>query len=701
MKKTLILFVSIIALMLSCSENEDVFVPSDYFNEAGLVVSFDNEQFNRPVVYLGGMGKSDESWISARAAGLKTENPAAAEVIILNNSVIDANLDILKEAYDNGKIIIVGQPDLEKLKVLRDTLGWNFIMPRELPGSNCALGFCEQKTILLTPPYYIDENGEQIYQNKSVFESARALMQFIKGVRESNANASRSSVAAGGLDEKINTMTYDVPYSSYQDVVMRGRYLRIFKSANISYSVYPCYVPEGVNGNGDYYTIKAVATNYAPTMYEYAKPSDGGNPEVPVGNNAYAHYWPREYSYWGDCQFRGPYNTRMDVTVNSENASDLNFTTEGKPIPGTDIDTKDFSESKTISWEVGISGSISPKSKKGSLGFNAGVGGEKSSTVAYSMSDMKVVNNSSSSTVDYDYIYQNLPAVGDDFDNYESQMPSICKSTADFEMAWEWKSTVHKDNDGYVIPIVTNMKMDMSLWARDKDVGVWKNYMDNYSTSVKDVNTSLLELARVPVGCLKILNKAQSNEILYDIKVYDSVSGETVYEGTNNVGMNEYFEVLLPQKGHSYFVTMGVGKNSYDKVTYYSYDSEITLPLVLSESDSDKRILTFVESGGDFTSKSGHLRIVNQSSTNLVRNLKVYTVGGEEVYASKSSLGYGHSLDIYLSAGVEYYVTLDYGSASSSRKYKTQSNFELPFYTKDSDIITLIANDGGGDFVAY
>ena len=699
MKKTFIFFISIVVLMWSCSKDDDTTTPidpTDYFNEYGLNVSFDNEQFADNVAYLGGIDTENELWIRARAANLFANDPSSAKVLILGSSVIDENREILSEAYEDGKVIIVLRPNIEKIKVMRDTSKWNFILPRELPTSNCAIAFSKRRTMLLTPPVYINENGEHIYQNKSVFEAGRALMQFIKNVKNSNASGTRSSVAAGGLDEKINTMTYDSPYSCYRDVVICGRYLRVFVSNNISYSVYPCYVPEGVNGSGDYYVVKAVATNYAPTMYEYAN----GNPEVPVGNNPYAHYWPREYSYWGDCQFRGPYNTRLDVTISSENPSNMSFTAFGRPIPGTDINTQDFSESESFSWEVGLSGGYS-KEEKWNGGFNAGVGGETSSTVSYSMSDMKVVNNSGNSSVDYDFIYQNLPGKDDDFDDYESQMPSICKSTADFEMAWEWKSTVHKDNDGYIIPVVTNMTMGIALWARDKNGAVWSNYMDNYSFSRKDVNTTLLDLARVPVGCLKINNKAQTNEILYDIKVYDSVSGEAVYEGTNNVGMNEYFEVLLPQKNHSYFVSMEVGKNSYDKVTYYSYNSEITLPLALSGSDSDKRILNFVESGGDFTSKAGYLRVVNQSAVNLVRNLKVYTAAGEEVYASKSSLGYGHSLDIYLSAGVEYYVTMDFGSASSSKKYRTGSNFELPFYTKDSDIVTLIANDNGGDFIAY
>ena len=700
MKKSLLFLIGMIVLMGSCSTEEDVPTWSDHFQEAGLVVSFDDEQFSSPVAYLGGLYQADESWIRARAANVLTDSPAAAEVLILHSSAIDEHLDILREAYASGKTIIVGQPDIEKLKVMRDTLGWNFILPHELPSASCAIGFCKQSSILLTPPYYIDEDGDWALQDKSVFESARALMQFIQRVKEGRANLTRSSVACGGLDEKINTMTYDIPYSCYKDVSLRGRYLRIFKSANISYSVYPCYVPEGVRGNGDYYTVKAVATNFAPTMYEYAKPSEGGKPEVPVGNYPYAHYWPREYSYWGDCQFRGPYNTRMDVTIHAENPADMLFTTEGRPIPGTDIDTKHFTESSTFSWNVGVAGGFS-ESDGVSVGLNVGFGGSKTNTVSYSVSDLKVVNNSDNSTVDYDFIYQNLPEKDDDFDNYESQMPSICKSTADFEMAWEWTSTIHKDNDGYVIPLVTGMTMGVTLWARDKASGIWHNYMEDYSMSWKDTNTTLLELARVPVGCLRINNKAQTGEILYDIKVYDSATGEAVYEGTNNVGMNEYFEVLLPQKNHSYFVSMGVGKNSYDKVTFYSYDTEITLPLALSDTDSDKRILTFVESGGDFTSRAGYLRVVNQSAIGLVRNLKVYTAGGEEVYASKSSLGYGHSLDIYLSANTEYYATLDFGSASSSRRYKTASNFKLPFYTKDSDIITLIANDNGGDFVEY
>ena len=440
MKKTLTLFISIIVLMWSCSKSNDISTPADYFNEYGLNVCFDDEQFQDHVAYLGGMDEEDEPWIRARAANMLADSPSSAKVLILKSSSIDENRDILSEAYEDGKVIIILKPDIEKMKVMRDTSSWNFILPHDLPASNCAIAFSKRRTMLLTPPVYINENGERIYQNKSVFEAARALMQFIKRVKEGSVSDTKSSVAAGILDEKINTMTYESPYSCYMDIEIRGRYLRVFVSNNISYSVYPCYVPEGVNNSGDYYTVKAVATNYAPKMYEYANPSEGGNPEVPVGNNPYAHYWPRELSYWGDCQFRGPYNTRFDVTIGSKNASDMFFTSNGRPIPGTDIDTKNFSETETFSWNVGISGGISEVNGL-SAGFNAGIGGEKSNTVAYSMSDMKVVNNSDNSIVDYDFIYQNLPEYDDDFDNYESQMPSICKSTADFEMAWEWKST--------------------------------------------------------------------------------------------------------------------------------------------------------------------------------------------------------------------------------------------------------------------
>ena len=175
---------------------------TDYFNQAGLVIGFDGEQFQDQVAYLGGMDSEDELWIRARAANLLTDDPSSATVLVLHHSVVKANMDALLEAYEKGKAIIISQPDIEQLKVMRDTSGWNFILPRELPSSHCAIAFSKHRTMLLTPPVYINEDGEQIYQDRSVFEAARALLQFFKRVKEDSESLTKGSVAAGSLDER-------------------------------------------------------------------------------------------------------------------------------------------------------------------------------------------------------------------------------------------------------------------------------------------------------------------------------------------------------------------------------------------------------------------------------------------------------------------------------------------------------------------
>ena len=147
MKKAFIFLISIVTLMWSCSKNDDITTPTDYFDEEKLIVSFDKEQFEDNVAYLGGMDKEDESWIRARAANLLVDNPLSAKVLFLDNSLIDGNMDILSKAYENGKVIIIRNPDIEKMKVVRDTSGWNFILPRELPCSHCAIGFSKRHTI--------------------------------------------------------------------------------------------------------------------------------------------------------------------------------------------------------------------------------------------------------------------------------------------------------------------------------------------------------------------------------------------------------------------------------------------------------------------------------------------------------------------------------------------------------------------------
>jgi len=218
------------------------------------------------------------------------------------------------------------------------------------------------------------------------------------------------------------------------------------------------------------------------------------------------------------------------------------------------------------------------------------------------------------------------------------------------------------------------------------------------TTSWTDENFQL-EVARIPVGCLRIDNKCQSNQILFGIQISDNSSGEVVYTCANSISRDEHLEVLLPQKDRTYSISMNVGQSQSSTVPYYSFDSQIELPLLMDKAQ-DTRILTMVENGGDFTSRNAYLQVMNQSRTALVRNLRIFEADGTQVYSYPNSLGYNNVADIYLNADVEYYATMEYGSASSFKNYRSSSNFTLPFFSGDKDIRVLIASyPDGGDFV--
>jgi len=518
-------------------------------------------------------------------------------------------------------------------------------------------------------------------------------MDFIDDVLESRPDGTKSSVSARTLSDIANEQTHTFVRTEYWETHLRGRHLRVFTTSTVSYSVFPCYVPDGITNHGDHYVVKAVATNYCPKMYEY-KYEDG--PTKPY-QGMKAHYWAREYSYWGNCQFRGPYNTEMTVSSSVDIPTDMSFPTSGKPKPDSDISTTHHTESVTASWNVGLSGGWNSKDEF-SLGFNAGIGGSKTYSVSYDTKDLKVANESDSHSPSYKFIYQNLPKEDDDFDNYESKMPTISKSTASFDMSWQWVTSNPKaDYDKFVYTLSNEVGWNLSIWSRDRNGLIWSNYMYSFHRSSTLTNKEVMSVARVPIGCLRIENKCQNNQMLYGIFIKDETN-KTVYQSSNNLAQGEFLEVLLPQKNHMYSVNFNMGKSSASTIPYYSNDPKIVLPLLI-DSKSDKRVLNATENGGDFTTDAGMIRVVNQSFTNLVMNLTVCRKDGTVVLEYPNPVGCGVSADLYVTAGQEYYVTMDFGSESSSKPYKSASNFKVSSYKSETDIKILYAADNGGSFV--
>jgi len=694
--------------LFSCSKEDTTTetIREDYlgFKQEGLAPHFGTDQFNDAVFVLGGLKDRDKPWIRARAGKNLCTDVSAAKIIVLGNSIVDANVKLLASAYEEGKIVIVCNPDLDKLRKLRSTYGWHFIIPEEKPEYDFAIGFARHHSILLKAPVFIKgdvkagSGAEEVYENTSVFFSARALVQFIKQYKQHQSNQTKASINVTGLDEKINTLYYSVT-RDYSYCTTCRRNLKIFASFAINYSAYPCYLPEGVNNHGDYYQVKATFSNFAPTMYEYDT-----DPNVPVGKYTFAHYWPyndgaKEKSFTGDAYFLGPYNACLVFKCYSTSGQ-LKLTE--RPIPGTDISTVNYSESSTKSWNVGISGGYGQET--GATGsINVGFGGSKTNSVSYSMSDLRVVNNSDNNAVGYEFNYQNIPNVDSDFDSYleKSKMPAICRSTADFDMAWEWATITPKnDYDATVFDMQTEVKQSVCVMVRDKVSGSWTNYSTGSThtfTFTTSDSGSLLEVARIPVGCLRLDNKCSGNQLLYDITIVNE-SGETVLKTDNNLSPGEYYEVLLPRKNHTYSVYFNMGDGQSSAKPYYSIDSKIALPLL--DTQGNKRILSATETGGDFETNQAKIKVKNQSMTKLVRNLGVYKADDNTLVVKyPNSLGFFESAEMYVTAGVKYYIKMEFGSSSDFSTYRTGADFIPAPYHSDSDTKILYMTDEGGDFV--
>lgn len=692
--------------MAGCAKDVIPSSPGEHFTKQGLLPHFDQTLFDVEVAYLGGLNSVDETWVCARANKGMSSSPEAARIIIIGNDLVNGQEKVLKTAYESGKFIIVGNADADSLRSYRERFGWQFCIPAEKPEGRFAYGIAKNHSFLLPSPFHKTEDGKVLIDaDASPFQAMRGMISFINSYFKGK-NQTKSSVDAGDLN--IPDQIYSKSFSWCEDVSYKVKsgcteyYYRVFHDFAIQYSVFSCYAPEESSEqfHGDYYSVKAVCTNYPPTMFEKASSSAID----PIDGKA-AHFMWGEKSSRGDMKIKGPWNKQLKMEFQAKKASDLIFCIEGHPSPESDIQVKDYTTVKTKSWEVSISGGYEQmgSDKGGYIGASLGCGGSTENWVAYSMSDIGVKNHSDDNCASYEFNYQNLPeGKSDDYKDWDNaSVTTISTTRADFEAAWIWQSSStakKKDYDSAVIPFVGTFDHTVDIYCEDKYAGIWYAKLVNSNVNVTD-NSFNLEVVRIPVGCLRIDNKCQTNQILFNIQVTDNSTGEVVYTSGNSISRDEHLEVLLPQKDRTYSVTMDVGQSQSSTVKYYSFNSQIEMPLLMDKA-LDTRILTMVESGGDFTSQNGYLQVVNQSRSALVRNLRIYNADGSLAYAYPNSLGYNNTADLHLNADVEYYATMEYGSASNFKNYRSSTNFTLPYYSSEKDVRVLIASyPDGGDFV--
>jgi len=695
-----------ILAMAGCTKDIVPSSPEEHFSKEGLLPNFDKTLFDVEVAYLGGLHSDDEVWVRARSNKGMSSSPDEAKIIIIGNELVNSQEEVLKKAYEAGKFIIIGSADADSLKSYRERFDWQFCIPAEKPEGRFAYGIAKNHAFLLASPLHKTQDGEIVVdEGSSPFEAMRGLISFINSYYKGD-NRTKSSVDIGELN--LPDQVYSRNFSTYHDVGYQVKggtvyYYRIFHDWAIQYSVFSCYAPEeGIKQfHGDYYSIKAIATNYPPSMYERASSSSTSS----IDNSA-AHFMWGEQSTRGHMKIKGPWNSKLTMSFQAEKASDLVFCIEGLPSPESDILAQDYTTVKTKSWNVSLSGGGGGgggKGGKGSGSASFGFGGSTENWVSYSLNDIGVKNHSDNNCASYEFNYQNIPeGSSEDHSKWDdASITTISTSRGDFEAAWIWQSSstgMKNDYDGAIIPMIATFDHQVDVYCEDKISGSWYASLKHDIASLTDKDFQL-EVVRIPVGCLRIDNRCQTNQLLFNIQIVDNLSGEVAYTSLNSISRNEHLEVLLPQKERSYYVTMDVGQSQASTVKYYSCDTQIQIPLLLDKS-SDTKILTIVESGGDFTSQNGYLHVINQSRTALVRNLCIYKADGSLIYTYPNSLGYNNTAELLLNAEVEYYATIEYGSATNFKKYRSSKNFTLPYYRGVSDIRVLIASyPDGGDFV--
>lgn len=589
---------AVLTTFLSCSKDDGPVVDPDPFKRFGLTTYFDKSQFPGKVAILGGIDDLGTRWLTARAGG-SLSTAQDADIVVVGNMMLDNLKLAVREAYENGKFILVAHAQIKDIQKIKDEYGWKFTLPSTQP-EQCMIGFAPHACCLLEPPAYTDKTGAGNTPTLTCFQFMRPLNNFIKRWMQKAKAETKSSIKAPGLN--MDDDVFANPFQFVADVSVRVKdrvtYYRVYSNVDVQYNVVPCYLPEALSDkHGDYYIVKTSVAHDFPTAYIYGN----NDPEVSVSGEA--RYFDKEESQ-EKMKIMGPYKTdlKVEFVADAEGNDVYEFGNGGYPVPATTIGQTTYDNKETFTVDGGISGGYSSSEGGGYVNAELGFTATKENTVSSTVTDLSVTNNSVTSTgnVAYDFKYNNLPN--------EFQDPTeISKSLSTFEMAWIWKTKSSKGKKDYetgTFPILTKVTSEVRMNAEEIYWGQEK-YATNTTSFSATLNRSFADPKRTPVGCLQINNKCSdtplTNFILYDIHVFDASTDKEVYSTESSVGRDESFEVLLPQKDRTYYVTLSMGASQKTADEYTSSNKAISLGLLKSESD--KLILNINEKGGDFERK--------------------------------------------------------------------------------------------------
>lgn len=579
------LFIALAALFSAVSCNHNNPIPIDDYSQDP-VIEKDATKFTcKNISWVGAKNEYYDEFAS-RSNTVSGTISESTSVIFLDMGATSANLGNLGKSYDNGSVIVVLNPQMDAVAKLMERSGWYHMYPST--DDIVLYAFSSKGAYALHKPQDATEvesedeleQGTEAgyeYDAKDIADGAdpyadmdfseigyylKPFVEWVNGVTSGTANEDLDGYAIFTAQKN-----YDLKLKVHKCLWSDTDYIKGPYTVSVNYKYKPLYIfADQSYAPGDYYIFNA---SYISETTDIFKGDDFTHKHGGI-----------------TVHITGAFLRELNVvTYIDGDGTSPQFIQGFEPIPGSDINTKDYS--KTHSWNIGggVTGGYSKQEKgKVEAEFNWGV--SNSNTVSYSVSDLGIKNTyhtdyqSHGAAAAWSFFCQNLPGPKGD-KGFNGDTPTIAKSTATFPTSWIWRSMSHPEWDdkplGEIVTVINPVLGGAhNGLCVDGEKNTWK-------LEPAEFRAQMVVPFRIPFGTARINNSFKDGEVLSDIVVTDVETGDVAYKSSGDFNQSKPCEFSVAEG--QYDITMKV--TGTDRVTT---DYKLINPIDIKRRTSENNI---------------------------------------------------------------------------------------------------------------
>ena len=513
--------------LASCDKRDEMEEPepAGYFNDQPMA---SDEVVAFPTAIIGDIPGDIGAALNIRFTNQTAQiAPSSTQVIIFHiNSLLTLDEEAFLEVYHNDGIIIVLDPDHQLLSAWLEELELSDAnrYPIRLFGSNDPdtphelYAFNRRNN-----HYFLDYVHSDFDHNDFLNSLVSWVNQYGELPVSLPLNASPSDVTAYFAHQSIN-----YTYNLFLDkIIVIPEGIKRSGQIDVRYIVYPLYAFEDQESNGDYYIVSMSVTAHNGMMYK-------------------GKWWLQgdRSSLTALCGFyMEKLGVKTEILTDTQTAANgASFASFGTPTPLTTIGKTTYSHGLSWYLNCAVTGEGGVEYKDGvpipvlKAGATLSGGVTYNNTQTRVVSDIEIHNNWTGATVDYSYIFNNLPTHNGTSDIIPDP-PPVSVNDADFHQDWVWRvsSTTDNGQQAFVLKNTINPQMGSGWFTSVND------HLSHWSDAV--VGNSFFTVAltppyRTPTGELHIYNSMPAGTFVTEIKIWKS---------TSSTAGNPDFTVTVPR----------------------------------------------------------------------------------------------------------------------------------------------------------